>query len=1089
MPTAAKVICTCISQGCSDYTYSDDGVIKHGQRVSHSTRKAHLLFQERNKCTIQSALNNVVYRHPVTQGEASTPAVINQDFLDNLGNLSISPNTQPPVPGEPQDSTSEPNIEDMENLPTYIDCAQFHIDFINKNPVTLLINLKSSLFYVSQQISWSAAAYLLKLDHQLIEVVTSHGLDESSKPRGLTYSERKTLDSFPVDPTTIIRHLEIDPDLSFLVCCPRCFAMYPLLTAPEQCLHTEFPQPCQHTDEFKDQFEDEGDIENHVEEDSSDADDANRPQVCGADLFYEHQSSRKPIRRFAFHDLHSWLARLYSRAGVEDALEATAKKSSLPFNEMEEISDIQESRAWREFLGPNGQQFTSDSGNITFAMFMDGINPYGNRQAGKHASVTFVIMVCLSLPVELRYRPENIFLVGIAPGPKEPSLEQTNWILRPVVEQLKSLWSTGTYLSKTYQYPQGRLIRAALLPFFADLPALRRALGFAGHNARRMCSYCLIDKKDIKNFDTNSWTLRNLTDHRYWANQSREAANPQVKKHILSEHGVRFSVLLELSYWNILECHVVDAMHNLLLGILKWHCQRFWLMSDVNDEDEPRPVSSRELDQLLKDSFKKGNPGTTRPASPSPEEFNEAMPFGEMFFGSDTDPSDADFVLGQDWGGDWIPPSTGKVILDKEALSFINRRLKQLHIPSWIGRAIPVLGKASFGRLKADEWRNLFTIQLPLILPALWQDDDPANQSLLHNFAHLVSFITLALKRTMNMERVNQYRHHLQEYMKSSVLLFPDSPVAPNHHMAFHLADCLDKYGPCRAWWAFSMERLMGTVLKATSNNRLGESITLRHSKCKFVLTLPVTSGQMEITCMSNFYRIGNLRALLDSPNFPPALAPFIRQVKSLYDPIPFAPQTVTKNRINLDKHLFDALTARINELFPLVNQTWVASDKWDKMKSRTAMKFTPLTSHILKIPNCVIDKIVFSSVKTNENNSVVALKPNTHGVNFGIIQLIFQHSRVSPDKSTSTDTWLSITPLIPAPSSVGQHYTQLESYPLGLKLRKIDKSRSHIIHSTEILAHCAWTKYQSQDLSAKNVQRLPEQTDDEYVVLVSLDR
>ncbi|PLW51857.1 hypothetical protein PCASD_00925 [Puccinia coronata f. sp. avenae] len=105
---------------------------------------------------------------------------------------------------------------------------------------------------------------------------------------------------------------------------PSMFCHVSLLTAPEQCLHTEFPQPCQHTDEFKDQFEDEGDIENHVEEDHQMR---TTPivQVCGADLFYEHQSSRKPIRRFAFHDLHSWLARLYSRAGVEDALEATAK--------------------------------------------------------------------------------------------------------------------------------------------------------------------------------------------------------------------------------------------------------------------------------------------------------------------------------------------------------------------------------------------------------------------------------------------------------------------------------------------------------------------------------------------------------------------------------------------------------------------------------------------------------------------------------------------------------------------------------------------------------------------------------------------
>jgi hypothetical protein len=611
--------------------------------------------------------------------------------------------------------------------------------------------------------------------------------------------------------------------------------MYPTLTAPERCVHSKFQNPVEDPNEFKNQFEDDEDPESCTERDSSHADEDNQ-QVCGADLFYECRRICHPIRRFAFHSLNSWLAQLFSRPGIEDALERTAKASSSPFNNMADMSDIQESRLWREFLGPNGEQFSAHSGNLIFGMFVDGINPYGNRQAGKHALVTFMMLVCLSLPVSLRYLPENVFLIGIAPGLKEPSLEQTNQILRPLVEQLKSLWNPGVYLSQTFQHPQGRLIRAALLPFFDYLPALRRSLGFAGHNAKRMCSFCLIDKKDIKNFDKQTWPLRNLVDHRYWVNQSREVPNAKAKKQILSDHGVRYSVLLEHSYWNIVDYHVVDAMHNLLLGILKWHCQRFWLMSDVVDEEEPPPVSSRELDQLLKDLLKSTIPEPEGSSTPFPEEGSElGIPFAEMLFGSNTGTSDTDFELGKDWDGNWIPPSTGQVILDKDALSAINRHFKKLHIPSWIGRAILALGKASFGRLKADEWRNLFTIQLPLVLPAVWEDGNLANQLLLENFAHLVSFINIALKQTINKELIDKYRYHLQEYMKSCMLLFPDSPVAPNHHMAFHLPDGLANLGPCRAWWSFSMERMMGTVLKTTRNNSLGKEIILIAALSKFV--------------------------------------------------------------------------------------------------------------------------------------------------------------------------------------------------------------------------------------------------------------
>ncbi|KAI7958407.1 hypothetical protein MJO29_006624 [Puccinia striiformis f. sp. tritici] len=149
--------------------------------------------------------------------------------------------------------------------------------------------------------------------------------------------------------------------------------------------------------------------------------------------------------------------------------------------------------------------------------------------------------------------------------------------------------------------------------------------------------------------------------------------------------------------------------------------------------------------------------------------------------------------------------------------------LPRIHIPTWIKRAIPVLGKASFGRLKADEWRNLFTIQLTLVLPALWKECEPKTQSLLHNFAHLVSLVNIALASSTSTSCIAAYRHHIKSYVQSCLVLFDGIGLAPNHHMAFHLADSLERFGPSRAWWSFPMERLMGNVLKAPDNNQHGE--------------------------------------------------------------------------------------------------------------------------------------------------------------------------------------------------------------------------------------------------------------------------
>jgi hypothetical protein len=184
-----------------------------------------------------------------------------------------------------------------------------------------------------------------------------------------------------------------------------------------------------------------------------------------------------------------------------------------------------------------------------------------------------VVLVCLSLPFELRFLPENLFLVGVAPGPNKPSLTQKNWILNPLIQQLNELWSPGLHLSSTARHPKGCHIFAALIPVFADLPALRRAIGFAGHSAHRhMCLFCEISQKDINNLDSSTWIARTSEDHIKWAHALRDASSRQEREEILKTRGIQYLVLTELPYWKPVDFQCVDAMHNLLLGLIKWHC-------------------------------------------------------------------------------------------------------------------------------------------------------------------------------------------------------------------------------------------------------------------------------------------------------------------------------------------------------------------------------------------------------------------------------------------------------------------------------------------------------------------------------------
>ena len=64
---------------------------------------------------------------------------------------------------------------------------------------------------------------------------------------------------------------------------------------------------------------------------------------------------------------------------------------------------------------------------------------------------------------------ENVILVGVVPGPSEPSLH-INTFLAPLVNELKQLWK-GVLLKNSFSHPV--LTRAALL-CCSDIPAANK---------------------------------------------------------------------------------------------------------------------------------------------------------------------------------------------------------------------------------------------------------------------------------------------------------------------------------------------------------------------------------------------------------------------------------------------------------------------------------------------------------------------------------------------------------------------------------------------------------------------------------------
>jgi hypothetical protein len=73
-----------------------------------------------------------------------------------------------------------------------------------------------------------------------------------------------------------------------------------------------------------------------------------------------------------------------------------------------------------------------------------------------------------------------MILVGLIPGPNEPSLK-VNSYLEPLVDELNVLWEEGIMI-KSPDYPtQQLLMKAALLCVACDIPAARNVCAFLGY--------------------------------------------------------------------------------------------------------------------------------------------------------------------------------------------------------------------------------------------------------------------------------------------------------------------------------------------------------------------------------------------------------------------------------------------------------------------------------------------------------------------------------------------------------------------------------------------------------------------------------
>lgn len=149
---------------------------------------------------------------------------------------------------------------------------------------------------------------------------------------------------------------------------------------------------------------------------------------------------------------------------------------------------------------------------------------------------------------------------------------------------MKEAWDPGFLL----QFQRQTIcVKLALTCVTSDIPATRKVCGFLSFNAELGCNKCLKKFKvgfgqptDFSGYNRETFVNRTNSQHRENVNHvlSKNTKTAQMKAE--SEHGVRYSVLLNLTYFDPIRFVSIDVMHNLYLGTAK-HCVEVWIEKEI----------------------------------------------------------------------------------------------------------------------------------------------------------------------------------------------------------------------------------------------------------------------------------------------------------------------------------------------------------------------------------------------------------------------------------------------------------------------------------------------------------------------------
>lgn len=210
------------------------------------------------------------------------------------------------------------------------------------------------------------------------------------------------------------------------------------------------------------------------------------------------------------------------------------------------------------------EKCSSDTLLLSLAINTDGVKIFNSNQY----SLWPILLYQNFLPPSIRYRSENILLVGVWYG-KSSEIDFLSYF-EPLYKEMNEL--KNGFAVKCGDDRRELIAIPAVTHCILDLPARAKILNMMNFNSYYSCSYCLSKGTAVKNIRGTTSTVRHLFCEPP-AEPRSETTTCDIMQRIEENHclfGIKgISPLVAFEHFNIVHSTGIDYLHAVLLGLVK----------------------------------------------------------------------------------------------------------------------------------------------------------------------------------------------------------------------------------------------------------------------------------------------------------------------------------------------------------------------------------------------------------------------------------------------------------------------------------------------------------------------------------------